>query len=256
MKALVFLLVATAFLMPCAADDPAATSAATGEEYGSSITWVAYNGGAGPVESGVFAEDKSFPGAAAATTSNGDGTVTFELSKDPAARAGLVYAPLVGDAFPKALTFVARIKADPAVARALDVDFRFADLKTPAKGPRIKFIVTNKELQIEKPDGANSSSTVKYKLDTTQFHIYHLTFKVEPAFVEATVYVDGAPDPVMAAKGVALYEENYLWIGDNGGNPCKATVDWMVWTSSGTYAPTDLADALPAEIGDVTGYTK
>jgi hypothetical protein len=237
-------LVAVAILLICAdaafALDPQTVSG---------VSWYVFSGDASPAASG-FVEDAKLPGAAAATLVNGDGTVTFDLSKDAGAKAGWSFAPALGDSFPKAFTLLIRVKAEAGVARAFDLDLRFADLKTPAAGPRAKFIVSNKELQIEKPDGVNSSSTVKYPLETTKFHVYQLSCRVSAADMAVSVFVDGAPVPAMTAKCTALYPENSIWLGDNGSNPCKAVIDYLIWTPSGAFSPADIAGKLPAGIAE------
>lgn len=47
---------------------------------------------------------------------------------------------------------------------------------------------------------------------------------------------------------------NYLQIGDGGGNSYKALIDWVVWTDTGAYTPTQLVNLLPTNIGCVKGY--
>jgi len=198
--------------------------------------------------------DGAGPGSASAgpfTRLRPDGTLSFD-SGEPANKAAWVFSPAAAPAPARAFTFVARLKADGA-DRAFDLDFRLGDPKAGAPGPRVKLVVRSDEVQIEKPDG-QTSSTRRYRLDASQYHVYQLDVARTPRGAAAAVFVDGDAAPALTADIAQSARENHFAFGDMGASACQGTIDWMAWTDAAAVTPAALKGWLPASLGDLGWY--
>lgn len=192
------------------------------------------------------------PGDFARWKVNGDGTLGLDTSADGALKAGIIARPAFSPTT-TAATFVGRFKAGEA-PRGFDVVFCFGNLETRTAGPRVKLVVAPGKLQIEKPDGQNSASSVNAGNDATQYHIYQLTFKIANGMAVVDVYIDGNDTPVMSANVTATSSDSSVFFGDMGSNPCVGTLDWAAWTDAGAFKPSELRGKLPKTLGDTGTY--
>lgn len=183
---------------------------------------------------------------------NADGSVSFDTSADGSQKAGITSSPAFADGATMG-TFIARMKASDA-SRGFDIYLDFGNRVEKAAGPRVKFIIAPSKLQIEKPDNQSSASSVSYPMDSSDYNIYQISVTIKGNEAHADVYVNGDDTPVMTAVSVQRSGANAVWIGDNGSNPCKASIDWMAWTDTGAYKPSELKGKLPAELGDLGSY--
>ncbi|MFC1481167.1 hypothetical protein ACFL6E_02855, partial [Candidatus Neomarinimicrobiota bacterium] len=78
-------------------------------------------------------------------------------------------------------------------------------------------------------------------LDATKWHIYRLTGK-DSVF---TLYIDESTTPLVTAITPASDDSKYFRFGDGGGNTFGAAYDWIVWDTTGAYAPGEGAEIPP-----------
>jgi pectate lyase len=237
----------------------------------SSVNWNIFSGDVSPFDTGAvtLADGVSnaafgLQGSASDFTATGLGSVLFDSTslgtKNNRARITNVLAN--DGVYPKYFTMIAGIKGfnPPANARVVELEAAFGDSVGTAAS-RLKIVLradgaTNYGVQFEGSPAPNTA----YGLEMDAYRVYHFTVALSnPTTGWARAYLDGSTTPVInqeevqmrAASGTA---DNYLQIGDGGGNAYKALIDWVVWTDEGAYTPAQISGLLPANIGCVKGY--
>ncbi|WP_152600192.1 pectinesterase family protein [Cellvibrio mixtus] len=231
------------------------------------VNWSIFNGDLSP-----FAADSitlangskttfGIQGSASDFTATGTGSVLFDstalTTKNNRARVNNV----AGTGYPKYFTLIAGIKGfnPPTNARVIELEAALGGDAEATSASRLKVVLradgTNQGVQFE---GAALPSTA-YGMAMDQYRVYHFTVAMtNPTTGWIRAYLDGSNTPILAQEEVQMLStpaaNNYLQIGDGGGNSYKALIDWVVWTDTGAYTPAQLTDLLPANIGCVKGY--
>lgn len=237
----------------------------------SSVNWNIFSGDVSPFDTGAvtLADGVSnaafgLQGSASDFTATGLGSVLFDsTAAGPNNNRARLTNVLANDGvYPKYFTLIAGIKGfnPPANARVIELETAFGDPVNNAAS-RLKIVLradgaTNYGVQFEGSPAPNTA----YGLAMDEYRVYHFTVALSnPTTGWARAYLDGSTTPVInqeevqmrAASGIA---DNYLQIGDGGGNAYKALIDWVVWTDEGAYTPAQISGLLPADIGCVKGY--
>jgi len=167
------------------------------------------------------------------------------------------FGPIVGDTFPKEFTMVARLANPNAVSKSFEIEMAFGG---DTDAGRLKFMLRDSKVQFEKFDG---STTQEYSFvdgfDVTQFHDYQVKVILTDALsAEISLYVDGDDTVLFTATTDTLRStdagRNEIRIGENGSGDYEAQIDWIIWTDSGAFGPSELKGNLPASLGDVSNY--
>lgn len=237
----------------------------------SSVSWNIFSGDVSPFNAnavtladGVTTAGFGLQGSASDFTATGLGSVLFDsTAAGPNNNRARMTNVLADDGvYPKYFTLIAGIKGfnPPDNARVIELEAAFGDPVNSAAS-RLKIVLradgaTNYGVQFEGSPAPNTA----YGLAMDEYRIYHFTVALSnPTTGWARAYLDGSTTPVInqeevqmrTASGIA---DNYLQIGDGGGNAYKALIDWVVWTDEGAYTPAQLSGLLPANIGCIKGY--
>lgn len=254
------------------------------------ILWNVYDGCLAPgdtasvVVSGSTSSNFTFSSAeqAALFTANDDGTTTLDSTTSSVTSLGGLADVISGtaDTFPKHFTVLARVDTPTAGAgngvRGLAIELSLGD----AAQRRIKVLLRPDQgsgrIQLERflNGGTASSDTAQadFAMDDG-FHIYHVSFVMNGAFVDnATpvidiqVFRDGVNisdqfTPSIADGGTGRdggLAAATLRIGDDSGsNAYQSVLDWIIWSddpSVTSLAPSDLVGELPQNIGELGFY--
>ncbi len=137
-------------------------------------------------------------------------------------------APL--DASIDSFTFVARVKAYlPAAYHVVNFNIRKVDFRTDVRIEDDKI----------KPSGGKVGDS--YDLDMTKWHVIRGTF----TDTVLKVYVDENAVPVLIDTITSTTGDKYFRWGDaSGGDNYGGLVDWVIFDSTGVYAPGE-GDAIP-----------
>ncbi len=192
---------------------------------------------------------------------NGDGTLSIDTTADPALKHNATYRDIFAQGYPKHVTVVAGIEGVEDLVRLLEIEVAFSD--EGETGSRLKTLLRNQDgaVGIQLEDAENGESVEYYdQLDMSSYHVYQIGVTMHNAtHGNVRIYVDGSDDPVISLLNIAMRPassagDNFIRIGDGGGHPYKSTVDWLVWTTDSDYLPSDLKGAIPASLGNITGY--
>lgn len=235
----------------------------------SSVSWNLYNGDVSPFENNAItlADNTQVPfviqGSASDFTATGTGSVLFDSTAlgTNNNRARISNVNRNDGVYPKYFTLIAGIKGfnPPANARVLELETTFGGTEDTAAS-RLKVVLrsdgaSNYGVQFEGSPAPNNA----YGLAMNEYRVYHFTVALSsPTTGWARAYLDGSSTPVLVQEEVQFSSttatNNYLQIGDGGSNSYKALIDWIVWTDTGAYTPTQLQGLLPSNIGCVKGY--
>jgi len=134
------------------------------------------------------------------------------------------------------LTLVARVKAvEGEYARTMEIDLQQA-------GYRERLYIKNDNTwELNEADVAG-----ELPFNTLSWHIFRLTKDGE----QINLYIDENPEPVASVTAPTTTTENYFRFGDgNGGSTLGGYIDWIIWDTTGTYAPGE-GNALPDSLVD------
>jgi len=245
-----------------------ASSSSTSSTPAPSIAWNVYNADLHPTTAGslILADGSSaafsYSGASPANAdffaANGAGIMAFTATT-AADKLYAQYNPIVPTTitYPRHYTAVIRAKGD-GTNRVLELDTSLLD---GTSGSRVKLILradgTNQGAQVEKVDGTLSLAKYDSAVPYNNFRTYQLVITLATATTGSVdVYVPGNDTPVITyATGTLLAgTANYVRIGDGGSSAFKSDLDWLIWTESGSYKPSELVGKLPSGLGDTTGY--
>ncbi|MFT4171401.1 MAG: hypothetical protein QM639_02480 [Rhodocyclaceae bacterium] len=198
----------------------------------------------------------------------GDGTISLDTSGTAIENRSQAYFNNVINSagkYPKTITFLTRVLPVAGATydnnnRLLEFDLALAD--AGVVGARIEGIIRSdaqtQGIQINKVDGVDLRGTVA---DMTVPHIYQVSVTLtSPLSGTVAVYVDGNDTPVIGPVNatnlftVGAAGDNYVRFGDGRAAYYRSGIDWVVWTASGAYTPSQLQGNLPANIGVTTGY--
>ena len=129
------------------------------------------------------------------------------------------------------ITFVARVRAaSDSLDRTMEIDIQQA-------GFRERLYIKN-NFTYELKEGAVTGELGK---GTLGWHIYRMTKDTNVV----NFYLDENPVPMATSTTSTVSAENYFRFGDgNGGSTLGAYVDWIVWDTTGAYAP-DQSPVIP-----------
>ena len=185
------------------------------------VNWNIYDGSQLPEDAGLESSDKS-----------GD-TIIHEIIEDPEIGGNMLYSwKLYGSgkqqwrsAYSVAMptfTAVARIKAQSADTNAIELRLR---------NGAWRFTVKIESSEID-PD--NVRHDVAYTHDPSDWHIYRMAIK--DSIIK--VYLDENINPVIVDTSSTAVTDRYFRFGDgSSSNPYGSQVDWVIWDTSGAYAP-------------------
>jgi hypothetical protein len=136
------------------------------------------------------------------------------------------------------ITLVARVKGvSDSLDRTMEFDFQNA-------GYRERLYIKNDNTYELKESGVKGS----LPLSTLAWHI----FRMVKTGNHLSVYLDENPQPLASVTTTTITEENYFRFGDgNGSSTLGGFVDWIIWDTTGTYAPGEgasLPDTLVMDI--------
>ncbi|WP_157514687.1 T9SS type A sorting domain-containing protein [Mangrovimonas sp. TPBH4] len=145
------------------------------------------------------------------------------------------------------LTVVMRVKGNPNYDVPMDIDMHYNDVRT-----RISFDKDYNELSNVARVRNGEGETTELGVDLDEWHIYRFTMTAE----QAMLYIDESDTPVMTVIPQSSESGNsHFRFGDGSSteNEFGASVDWVVWDSSGAYSPSELA--LPEAVLSVDSFT-
>lgn len=205
----------------------------------------------------------------------GDGRISFDTTSNASHQHYAVFDGIVRNdgVYPKTFTLIAGVLSPEQSHRVVDFEMALAD--EGAHGARIKAVLradgSSTGVQLERviPETDTAADSRQYYgMDMSVFHVYHFAIEMtEPTKGSIRVYIDGNPEPLSDAdEAVSLLinnqelrrtsspGQNYLRIGDLGGSAYQSIIDWIIWTDSAAYTPTELHGLLPENIGCIIGY--
>jgi len=75
-------------------------------------------------------------------------------------------------------------------------------------------------------------------LSSSAWHTYFLSYEVVTTGLQMKVYVDGAARAALSGIATFPTTSGYIRLGDlSGNNSYKGSLDWIMWTFNGAYAP-------------------
>ncbi|MFC2137225.1 right-handed parallel beta-helix repeat-containing protein [Bacteroidota bacterium] len=180
--------------------------------------------------------------------SSGTGILTDTIITDPDIDTNKLYKYEVDGSFNwranlvsglSGITFVAKVKGDLDPSYHV-VNFNFRNGKIR---PDIR-------IEDDKINPNGTAVNLNHEIDMTGWHLIRITLGNDSSL---NVYVDEKPSPVM--EDTATYESSdyYLQWGDgSGGDNYGGLIDWIIFDTTGVYAPGDGA-AIPDSLS--TEYT-
>lgn len=251
---------------PTATPEPTPTPVPTAEPSVpvESAAWGVFKGDAIPTATDSVSDADGSLGSftdvdgTAATTWTATGGIASFVSTAAATKSRADFDSIVGDTFPKSFTLLMRMRNPNVANRGIEVEARFGGDDGAGNAGRIKFLLRESKIQLEKYD---TSATAEFSMDTSAYHIYQVNVLLTDVRT-ATIYtwVDGTPVAEMSGLETTMLRDttagsNALSIGEGSdSNLFNADVDYVIWTADGAYGPDVLAGHLPADIGDITGY--
>ncbi|NSL53805.1 hypothetical protein [Uliginosibacterium aquaticum] len=168
--------------------------------------------------------------------------------------------------YPKSATVIARMRGNSVTnLKGLTIDTAFSE--PGESGPRVHLVLLPNNHSTGMYAGALDQSLTgdqnvySSDFDTTVYHTYQLSVTFTSATAGTVrVYLDGAATPILEKtlsnlKQATAVGQNYLRIGEeNTSEHAKGDFDWVIWSSDAAYTPAQLAGALPAVLGPVSGY--
>ncbi|OMP30967.1 hypothetical protein BKM32_07770 [Mangrovimonas sp. DI 80] len=148
------------------------------------------------------------------------------------------------------LTVVMRVKGNPAYDVALDLDMHYNDIRT-----RVSFQKNYNEeanaIRVRNGTGPDGASSGPLGVNLDEWHTYRFTMTAE----QTLIYVDESDTPIMTITPLSAASSNsHFRFGDGSSteNEYGASIDWVVWDSSGAYSPSELA--LPEAVLSVDSF--
>ena len=164
------------------------------------------------------------------------------LSPNVATQTGGMWKTDDFDPMPTKITVVARIKAagdEATYEEVLDLDMRINPL-------REKLIIgSDNKLELDradvnvKPEGFN----------VTEWHTYRITFDATTG--DVALYLEEVEIPVLTAITTNAETNSYFRFGDgSNGKSYGALIDWIIFDTTGVYAPGVHVQELPVFSSD------
>ncbi|MFA9438909.1 hypothetical protein ACDA63_04650 [Uliginosibacterium sp. sgz301328] len=197
------------------------------------------------------------------------GLLRLDTSSSPLDRSIVRSTSFWSDAiYPKSLTYLMRVAPVAGVVydsktRLFEVELSLA---TPgaSDGARIVLGIRNdttaQSVYIGQPEESVAMPMAGTPLDMSVPHIYQVSVTLTgPRSGSFTVYADGSDTPIIPTVTSndlrrAWLLNNYIQAGDNGDSAIVGDIDWMAWTTTGAFKPSQLKGALPGGLGVTTGY--
>ncbi|HSD40055.1 MAG TPA: hypothetical protein VLC92_21325 [Rhodocyclaceae bacterium] len=171
--------------------------------------------------------------------------------------------------YPKRLTILARLKGEAGSDRFLDINSSFGDSGATAYKAQITFgsgtalPLTATKLTLNNvivPGSSVAAAVGSSTFDASVYHVFHIAITMNtPSSGSVTVYLDGNASPILN-QVVSTFPtatdigENNLRFGDTDPTYArKGSLDWLVWTNTEAYTPSQLVGKLPAGLTS-TGY--
>ncbi|MDP5238649.1 hypothetical protein Q9Q94_03870 [Uliginosibacterium sp. 31-16] len=210
--------------------------------------------------SGTFTQG-TLSGGSAADFSATSGITTF--SSTTAANKNVVSTTAgVPSAYPRTYTLLAYVKVNDATNRGIELD-----MNTGAERVKAVIYANGNGFGIEKT--ADGAATIKDSASYSgSYHLFQVSANITAACTgTVTLWVDGSP--VTLASSTALTAGSIsanvvtlgstcltstssgLYIGDGGSSGYNADIDWIVWSNTGAYTPTEVKGTLPASMGTI-----
>ncbi len=192
--------------------------------------WVVYDGSVSP--DSVFSQ----------SSNNDVDALTAAIIDDPALEGNKLFQyKVVNGTFRwqadlglpvSGITLVTRVRADLSPG-----DFHLVNLvmRNGEYRPEIR-------IESDKLNPSRTSVGADYDIDMTKWHVVRIAFKSDQSLM---VYVDEKADPVMVDTSNSTTSNQYIQWGDgSGSDDYGGLIDWMVFDTTGAYAPGEGA-AIP-----------